>query len=270
MRFQNVHEYRRILLFYCFSPIDYNEYNLRRMALTRTERFLDLYKKLEELLEARYTRQKRRGYINPIMAFSNDKEGSRFREELTLCREVRNLLSHHARFDGENAVEPSESLIRFLEKLILHLENPPNALSIATRTGELLRAGCGDALMAIMSEMEKRGFSHVPVLEGRVLYGVLSVSTLFSHFRDHPDVMLGRDATVKQLWDELPVDRHVTERFEFVAAEEGYMGLVEMFNDGGPRQRRVAALFVTKNGKSDAPLLGMITPWDMLRSQPEL
>ena len=39
----------------------------------------------------------------------------------------------------------------------------------------------------------------------------------------------------------------------------------ELFNHEGPEVRRVAAVFVTQNGKKNTALLGMITPWDIMK-----
>lgn len=238
--------------------------------MSRAERFLDLYKNLEEVLSARKGHDKKRRYASPVLDFMNSQEGSSFREELNLCRDVRNLLSHHASFDGENAVEPAESLIGFLERLITYLENPPTAESICMPASQLMCAKRNDILLEVLSKMEERGFSHVPVLEGKRLYGVLSISTIFSYFRDHPDEKLGRDARVEKLWEELPLDKHTVERFEFASSDCAYDVLRERFSAGGPQKKRLAAVFVSKEGTDKGVLLGMITPWDMLRAEPDV
>ncbi len=233
--------------------------------MTPSEEFLDLYKNIEETLQLRYQSKANKRVGNPIMRFMDTPEGKRFKEELNLCREVRNLLSHHARFDGEDAVQPSQKLIDFLARLLRYLENPPNAATIATPLHALLRARKDDSLVSLLNRMEERGFSHVPVLEDNRLYGVLSVGTMFSYVKKNPDEPLGHDATVGRLWELLPVEQHINERFAFVSPDCPYESLRAYFNEGGPKKKRLAALFVTKNGQSDSALIGMMTPWDLLR-----
>ena len=231
----------------------------------RANEFLELYKNLEEALQARYMKHPNERITNSIVRFMNAPEGKRFKEELNLCREVRNLLSHHARFEGEDAVEPSEKLIAFLRRLLLYLENPPEARGIATKTAFLLCASRKDRLLDVFSRMEKKGFSHVPILSGDTLYGVLSISTVFTYYKSCPDDTLGSEARVERLWEFLPVEKHANERFTFVEPTCSYEKLRVLFADGGPTKKRLAAAFVTANGKKDSRLLGMITPWDMLR-----
>lgn len=231
----------------------------------RANDFLELYKEVEEALKIRYMKHPNERFSNAVVRFTNSSEGRAFKEELNLCREVRNLLSHHARFDGEDAVEPSEKLIAFLRKLLHYLENPPEAGNIGTKTEFLLRATRGTRLLDIFEHMEKKGFSHVPILQEDRLFGVLSISTVFTYYKNRPDDLLGHDACVERLWDFLPPEKHANERFAFVEPSCSYEKLRSLFADGGPTKKRLAAVFVTANGKQDSRLLGMITPWDMLR-----
>lgn len=233
--------------------------------MARVNEFLELYKQVEEALQIRYMKHPNERISNAIVRFMNSAEGKRFKEELNLCREVRNLLSHHARFEGEDAVEPSEKLLSFLQKLLHYLENPPEAKGIATKTAFLLRASREDSLLDVFARMEKKGFSHVPILTGDTLYGVLSISTVFTYYKNNPDETLGQNARVSRLWEYLPPEKHVNERFAFVPPSCSYEKLRLLFADGGPTKKRLAAVFVTSNGRKEGRLLGMITPWDMLR-----
>ena len=62
----------------------------------RCEKFLNLYRDLEEHLAAE-AGGSRSGLVQEFAA----KEGSRYREELDVFRETRNLLSHHGKIGGE-------------------------------------------------------------------------------------------------------------------------------------------------------------------------
>ena len=131
------------------------------------EAFLNTYRDLEELLCARYGL--RSGAIQEFAA----GEGHRFAEDLNLCRDIRNLLSHHGRLDGQDAVVPSAAVQARLEEILAFAKDPPRALSISTRFDNLFRADAGDSILSLTDAMEWRGYSHVPVFaEGRKLTGV--------------------------------------------------------------------------------------------------
>ena len=89
----------------------------------RSEEFLDKYKQLEEALNLKYGFDEKT-FGSPVVKFINDREGKNYREKLDLCREIRNFLSHHADIDGEAVIEPSESIIKFLDEVIQFVERP--------------------------------------------------------------------------------------------------------------------------------------------------
>ncbi len=237
--------------------------------MNRAEHFLELYRQLEDLLRIRYdTGNASSRRENAVLRFMNTQEGKRFKDELDLCREVRNLLSHRSQFEGESPVTPAEALIRFLEGLVAYLSDPPTAIGMATKTGDLLLATRESRVTDLLATMEKSGYSHVPVVEGKCLYGVFSTGVFGAHFRKEPNRPLGADAQIESLYPYLPIAKHAGEQYAFVSANAAYETVKHLFASKGPYKKRMAAVFVTKNGKRDEPLLGMITPWDVLKCEP--
>jgi len=127
------------------------------IGMDNSERFLNLYRDLEEVLGVKY--QTRSGAIQHFGA----REGARWQEELNLFREMRNLLSHHGKIEQQAPMQPSEPSIRILEEILEYAKHPPAALSIATLTDQLYCADGGELVTDLLEEMEQRGFSHIPV-----------------------------------------------------------------------------------------------------------
>ncbi len=232
--------------------------------MSRASEFINLYKVLEDLLEAKY-RDAGRPSTNTVYQFVCDKESAPFRERLDLCRQVRNLLTHSADIDGESPVEPSESLLQTLNAVIDYLTRPPLAYSCATPADKLLKATPDDRVRWLMRRMTERGYSHAPVLNGSTLEGVFSVSTPFSMALDGR-MELRPDARIRDIMPCLRLEAHNTERFLFISVDCA-LGLArDMFARKTPRESRVAALFVTETGSPSSPLVGMLTPWDLMES----
>ena len=223
------------------------------------ELFLNTYRDLEEFLCAKYGM--RSGAVQEFAA----REGKRYSEDLNLCRDIRNLLSHHAEVDGSDAVIPSDAVQRRLEEILAFAKDPPRALSVSTRLENLFCAEPDDKVSSLTDIMERRGYSHVPVLgQGKRLAGVFSVSTLFSYAKRHPDFSF-KELTVGDMADCLPPENHITEQFGFVDRDAGIGEIRDGFRSNGPASRRVAAVFVTTDGTARGALLGMITPWDIIK-----
>lgn len=231
----------------------------------RSNEFLNLYRTLEDILTNKYTNQKRK-YFNAIIQYTNDDEGRKYKEELNLFREIRNLLSHHPEINGENVIEPSQSVIDTLREIIYSVENPPMAMTIATPIHHLVTATLNSSVTDIIKQMDDRGFSHIPILNEQILYGVFSVSTLFTYFRENGRERLETTTVMDHFKEFLPIEVHTTETFKFKSAKSTYYELKDEFSIFGPKKMRVAAIFITENGSKNKPLLGMITPWDLIRN----
>ena len=125
--------------------------------------FLNLYKRLEDLLEAKLNvGETRRGSV--VVEFMNSAEGEPYREKLNLCREIRNVMTHNADLDGEPVVMPSDAVVDSLREIVSAIESPRPAAEYATPLEHLMTARMEDYVLDLMRRMEERGFSHVPVL----------------------------------------------------------------------------------------------------------
>ncbi len=227
--------------------------------------FLNLYKTLEDELEARYNRAGRR-YSSVVMEFINSPEGKPWREKMDMCREIRNLMTHTADIDGQPVVTPARGVVEILREILNYVQSPPLALDYATRAANILRTNSGEKVLPLMRGMAKRGFSHVPVLEGERIAGVFSVSTVFSGaLMGYPAI--DEETRVRDYAELLPFDEHSSEQFAFVDEETTLSEARAAFECGKERKKRMAALFITRGGHPDGKLIGMLTPWDVLRAE---
>ncbi len=223
------------------------------------EAFLNAYRDLEEVLEKRYGQ--RAGIVQQYAS----GDGHKYYEELSLFREIRNLLSHHGKIAGQSAVMPSEASLQKLLEILEYAKNPPVALSVATPIESLYCAKESDTVSSTCAIMENRGFSHLPILEKNgSLKGVFSVGTLFTFTLKNPEKTT-KDLKIADLWEYTPHYRHTTEKFAFTSPSSPAAELKRLFRHKGPGSRRVASVFVTSNGTEKGKVLGMITPWDLLK-----
>ncbi len=228
----------------------------------KTREFLYRYKELEEFLTARYDRENRHT-SSAVYTFAHSREGAPFREDLDLCREIRNLLSHRSDIDGEPIVEPASGLIEVLDKVLSYVKQPPRIIEYATPAKDLLQTSLKSKVYELMRFMEKRGYSHVPVVQNGTLIGVFSVSTLFSYQLSYPDRTLRKDALLGDLAEFLPISCHCSETFHFLSPDATFLDAQEAF-EVVTRGKRLAAIFLTQDGTPKGKLLGMVTPWDVL------
>lgn len=228
---------------------------------SNVEIFTSLYKELEEALKNRGIKN---GRSSMVMQFISSPEGKMFKEDLNTCREMRNILSHCPDIDGEPPLIPSDSAINALRKVIEYLSAPPLAIDRAKCGEELVCAKLSSPVTAIMNKMIRLGYSHIPVFENGMLYGVFSISTVFSKALYSAGDPVTENTLIRDFAEYLAVDKHVCESFLFAPYDTTLPEAEAMFdNPSGPEHKRIAAIFITKNGSPKERILGMLTPWDV-------
>lgn len=230
--------------------------------MANSDSFINVYKQLEDALEARYRAQ---GH-NPtsvVYQYIGENESAPFRETLDLCRQVRNLITHSANIGDKPPVEPSDGLLEQLRAIVSYVTRPPLAVSRATPFSRLLRATENDRLIWLMKRMDEKGFSHVPVMRGNEIIGVFSSTTPFTMaMESYPKI--DESIRIRNIMPLIDVQRHNAERFVFTDPKTTVAQASAYFVRTSRADKRVAALFITENGNMCAPLLGMVTPWDLM------
>lgn len=224
---------------------------------------MDKYRILEEALNRKYSYDEKT-FGSSVVRFINDKEGKQFRDKLNICREIRNLLSHHSEVDGESIIQPAVSLIGFLERVTEYVTQPPKAIECATLYADILKTTLSQKAQTVMKKMERQGFSHVPVIDCGKCIGVFSISTIFQYSLTNGMSSVNDDMSVSDFADFLPVEKHTCERFKFVGREATIYDIRVEFDRHIQKSRRLAAVFITDNGSISGRILGMLTPWDLI------
>ena len=228
--------------------------------VVRSDEFIDLYKQLEDALEEKFSGMKRR-YSSVVFEYINHYESAPVRESLNLCREIRNLMTHSANLGGVPIVEPSEPVVEALRAALEYVQRPPLALEYATTGQRIVCAGLSDRVLKLMAMMDKNGFSHIPILDKKRF---ISVSTIFSCLLLDPELRLTQETTIRELGQMLPVDRHI-ENYAFVDRRTPLLEARRMFEKIRGRNKRLSVIFITETGSREEPLLGMLTPYDVMQ-----
>lgn len=222
--------------------------------------YIEKYKLFERAVRERYG-LKNGDSISRFLG-SND----RFRklsEDIKYCQEVRNWLQHEPKVSGEFAIYPSREMIDFIDDLTQRIVSPKLCQDIAIKIDHLFSKSMNASLKDTVLEMKRRGFSHVPVLKGGMVVGVLDENSLFNYLCDTGSVTLDSKTKLSDIQSYLSLDGRKTERFLFAKPGLPVEDADDMIEDESRRGKRVVMIFLTASGKSNSQLRGMLTPWDI-------
>ena len=231
----------------------------------RSEQFLRLYRKLEGLLEKRYSGKKVSSSV--VMEYLHDPDSAPCRADLDMCRDIRNLLTHNDDEDGQPVVEPSEGVVELLGDIVDYVQRPRLAMDYGTTGEKIMFAHPNDLALDVMRHMLRMGYSHVPVRDKTGLVGVFSAGALMSYVGDRGFEALKDDLRIGDLKKELSVDNEHTDKYLFFDSKTTLTTVRMAFEKPQERNRRLAVAFITEDGGQHSQVLAMLTPWDALKDK---
>ena len=231
------------------------------MNNTNTDIFLNKYRQLEDAIRNTYGDELYDK--SPIIFLENHPEYRSCKNELDYCREIRNLLTHSPKVNGNYIVQPSDDMIKLLENTIQKVNHPPRAHQIMVPSARILCKTMYDLVLPAMIEMNKKTYTHIPILENNVVVGVFSENTLLSYVINDENIDIDMKMKFSDIAKYLPVESHKAESFRFVSSNAFVSDIKAAFEEALCKTDRIGMIFVTQNGKETEKLLGIITAWDV-------
>ncbi len=236
------------------------------MRVSGRDRFLEKYRELENLARTEYDLEES---DSPIAHLSRINAFRDIRDDLDLCRKVRNLLIHERRILGADAVEPGEEMIALLDETLRRVRRPLRATDIAVGIERVHWRSLGDPVLPAVRIMNEKRISHIPILRNGVVEGVFSDSTVMACLLDGEAAKITGGRRFSDLEKYLPLDAHRADSFRFVAGDAPVADIADIFADALTKSERIGLVFVTASGRSSERLLGIITSWDLAGSARE-
>lgn len=233
------------------------------MQNERVEKFLDRYKQLEQLLKEHYANESGR-YESVVARYENSRECGDMKDELTSIREIRNLLQHSPKIDGEYIAAPSDGVLEALETIINNIKHPKLAIDFGVWEKNVYKTTLNSGLLKVIKVMQERGFSHVPVIDEGRIFGVLSAYSVFEFVAQQGMAILTETTKVKAMRDYLPCGKHKNEYYIFMPRTATFVDADKAFEKRDSKGRRLVVIFITEHGQQDEPLLAMLTPWSVV------
>lgn len=221
--------------------------------------FINLCKEFESLVKTKYGLEDK---DSAYYFLCNQKEFVDFKNEINIIRSLRNVFQHvNTTINGMESVEVNDVLIETAEKIIDLLENPILAEDVCVKA--IYTVSLDSTIKEVIQNMGKKKISHVPILNNdQEVIGAFSANTIFSKLSTGEKIE--EDQTVNDYQNFIGLEDHYSEAFGFVAQNQEVEEFKSLFAKDEKHAKRVVMLFVTKTGKPNEKLVGIITPWDLM------
>jgi predicted transcriptional regulator len=233
------------------------------------DKFLELYRQLEREGKRIYfpDAEEKENIIGRLMSVP---QLNHLKEDIDYCRVVRNFLVHNPKVNGEYAVTPSDKLVELMQHCVDYIKSPVRAMDYAIKINNMYTAGLTSRVLDVIRHMRINGFTHVPIMENGRLIGVFSANVLFGYLADEGIDDITLDARVEQFVEHIALQNHTNEYFIFMPKDSTLYEISRRFKIDAKTFKQLCAIFLTENGKPEERVLGMITPYSLLRDAPDL
>ena len=227
--------------------------------------YIEKYKRLEAVVRRVYRLPKK----DSISYFlKHQKQFSKYYDDISYCQEVRNFMQHREKVNNRFAIEPNDAMLAFIDQLIQKIENRPKCRDICIKLRNIERRTLSDSVRETIKVMRRMVYTHIPIFENGVLVGVFDENSLFNYVAENEIVDVDDDLTFADIREYLSLQGREMEEFLFVRASMYVEDLEREIQRYFNQNKRVGIAFLTANGRENEPILGMVTPWDIL-SVPE-
>jgi len=221
--------------------------------------FIDAYKKLESKVEEVYN--------VPINRSKSSILATAYPElynEINYCAQIRNLIQHAEKLDNEYPIEPSTNAIALVQKLIDKVSERKKCKEIYIPYNRIYKRNIDDSVKETINEMKLKVYSHVPIVDSEgVVEGVFDENSIFNYVDDEKTVEV-EGLTFRDIKKYLTFDRRKMEKILFRKGDIYIDKIEKLFIRKFQDQSRLEVVFLTRSGKQNDKLIGMITPWDLL------
>lgn len=219
----------------------------------KTEDFLEKYKDFETWASANYE--------DGVLGLEQSHHDRKIQKDVTYFRKVRNLLAHNPNGIDKPLIELTDEFKSKFENLCDKLMN--NISQIAIPYKDIYKREMIDKVMPTISTMKEKTYSHVPIMNGKKVWGVFSEEAIFNIVSNNEGELIQNDTQF------LKIAKFVTEYskcgvFDFMRIGSSIDNIRRMFVDAFDDGRKLEVIFITSTGDKNGDLKEMVTIWDVI------
>ncbi|KIL43405.1 hypothetical protein KP77_31110 [Jeotgalibacillus alimentarius] len=188
----------------------------------------------------------------------NDRIVKRYISDLKEIAELRNAIVHT--YTNEVLAEPTLYIVELIEEIRSKLVVPP---TVERFMKEVVTLNEHSSLKQVLQNMNEKAYSQFPLVDQHDLVTSLvtdsGVANWLAAHLDQDSVSI-KDVRVKDLQ---PFDKK-KKSYRFIRKEASLYEAQDRFAQAAERGEKLVALIITENGASNKPILGIITPWDVM------
>ncbi|MFD1335033.1 CBS domain-containing protein [Oceanobacillus iheyensis] len=223
-----------------------------------SERFITAFNRIDKALKSQL-QKKEMGFSRAVRVLSDSNATiKRYYDDLLEFAELRNAIIHN-RIDVSYAIaEPHDTIVERIEKIEEDFTSPKQVKNAFIK--QVVTFQLKDSVQKLLQVVRDRGLTKLPIYEHQDFKGLIThkgiARWIANSMNDSQQIT---DATAEDILQYEKSDNHL-----FISEEMSVYEAAEVFSEQVGKGNRLAALLITKTGKEDEKLVGIITNWDIM------
>lgn len=229
-----------------------------------TNDYINKYIQLEKTVRETYNLNK----SDSISYYLSRKDKFRkFRHDIQYCQEVRNWLQHNEKINKDFAITPNDVMIDFIDSLIERIKSRSKCPDICIKVNDVYYQNIDGNIQTTIKVMRKNCFTHIPILKDNIVVGIFDENSVFNYIADNIIVMIDQKLKFSDIKQYLSIDDRKMESFVFMPYDSYVEELEDLIEMEFKKGKRIGMALLTSDGNKESPLMGIITPWDIIQSE---
>ncbi|WP_272030994.1 CBS domain-containing protein [Oceanobacillus kimchii] len=223
-----------------------------------SERFITAFNRIDKALKSQLNK-KEMGFSRAVRVLSDSNATiKRYYEDLLEFAELRNAIIHNRINVSYAIAEPHDTIVERIEKIEEDFTSPKQVKNAFIK--QVVTFQLNDSMQKLLQVVRDRGLTKLPIYENQDFKGLITHKGIARWIANSMnDGQLITDATAKDILEYEKSDNHL-----FISEEMSVYEAADVFTEQVEKGNRLAALLITKTGKEDEKLVGIITNWDIM------
>lgn len=223
------------------------------------EKFLDTFNLIEKYLKSKFNN----GYYMPfgeLVRKASAKEGvvKRFKDELFVYSDLRNVMVHNTRINGKMIAEPFEDVVQSIEQIWNQIQHPEK---VSKFNKKVFYCFSDDPLLKALQFMHEHKISQIPILEKGEIVDVLNANHI-ADWLAAKETVSPSETKISEILENAARNKN----FEIIPGNMSVFDAAEIYKNSylkPPVNWYYDALILTQTGKRDEQMIGIIVLKDI-------
>lgn len=187
----------------------------------------------------------------------------KYKDDLKEIGELRNAIVHDRGYPEYAIAEPHDDIVEKLEYILQELQNPKTLFPLFKCN--VVSFQQTDRIVDVLKAIKQYAYSQFPIYDGTKYLGILTDRGITNWVANHVDDSFPSVLQTVKVAEVLGYEKKKTFAGFIEKRKTIYDARVRFIDHMEKHNTRLEAVFITENGKSNEPLLGMVTPADLIQ-----